>query len=95
MIDPRNMAMPGPEVNAGLSDRQWSSGPARPPSLPQQPYERSNPVFSICQTDVICYGTDLEDWIARERSGWSAKPWRRIKEIRFWSEALRKNGAEP
>lgn len=63
--------------------------------IPQEPLESGNPVFSVYQMDVICYGTDLKDWIERERGGWSAKSWRTIKEIRFWSEALRKNNAEP
>ena len=63
--------------------------------IPQEPSESGNPVFSVYQMDVICYGTDLKDWIERERDGWSAKPWRPIKEIRFWSEAMRKNNAEP
>ncbi len=63
--------------------------------IPQEPLEVGNPVFSIVQMDIICYGSDLSDWIERERRGWSTKPWRPIKEIRFWSEALRKNNAEP
>jgi hypothetical protein len=63
--------------------------------LPQEPFERGNPVFSVYQMDVICYGVDLADWIERERDGWAARPWRPIKEICFWSEALRKNHAEP
>jgi hypothetical protein len=63
--------------------------------IPAEPFERGNPVLSVYQMDVVCYGTDLQDWIEREKGGWSSKPWRRIKEIRFWSEALRKNNAEP
>lgn len=63
--------------------------------IPQEPFEAGNPVFSIYQADVICYGTDLKDWIEREHDSWSAKPWKPIKEIRFWSEVLRKNNAEP
>lgn len=63
--------------------------------IPQEPFEVGNPIFSVYQMDIICYGSDLNDWIERERRGWSAPPWRPIKEIRFWSEALRKNNAEP
>jgi len=61
----------------------------------EEPHEAGNPVFSVYQMDVICYGINLEDWLHREQHGWSTKPWQRIKEIRFWSEALRKNNAEP
>ena len=62
--------------------------------IPQEPFESGNPIFSVYQTDVICHGTDLQDWIERERHGSAAKlP--RIKKIRFWSETVRKNNAEP
>lgn len=63
--------------------------------LPAEPFERGNPVFSVYQTDVICYAINLSDWIERERDGWSSKDWSPIKEIPFWSEALRKNNAAP
>jgi len=59
--------------------------------LPEEPYERGNPVFSVYQTDVIHYGANLQDWIERERVDLSEKPWPPLKEIRFWSEAVRKN----
>lgn len=61
--------------------------------LPAEPSECGNPVFSVYQTDVICYGADLADWLERERGGYMIKPWPPIKEIAFWSEALRKNNA--
>ena len=38
---------------------------------------------------------DLEDWFQRERNRWLEWSGRPIKEIRFWSEALCKNNAEP
>ncbi|HJQ56101.1 MAG TPA: hypothetical protein VJ890_04305 [Vineibacter sp.] len=62
--------------------------------LPADPFEPGNPVFSVYQTDIICYGANLQDWIKHEREGWSddGLP---IKEIRFWSEAIRKNNAPP
>lgn len=62
--------------------------------LPASPCEAGNPVFSVYQTDVIHYGADLRDWIDRERHGW-ARPWPVIKEIPFWSEAVRKNNELP
>jgi hypothetical protein len=63
--------------------------------LPEQPMEPGNPVLSVYRTDVICYGSDLHDLLERECDGWAARPWSPVKEIRFWSEALRKNNAEP
>jgi hypothetical protein len=62
--------------------------------LPEEPFEIGNPVLSVHQTDVICYGTNLHDWLARERDGWDRTPMASIKEIPFWSQALRKNNAE-
>jgi len=64
-------------------------------NLPQEPFRKTNPVFSVYQMDVICYGVDLEDWFQRERNRWLEWSGRPIKEIRFWSEALCKNNAEP
>lgn len=63
--------------------------------LPEEPFERGNPVFSVYQTDVICYGANLLDWLEREPGGYYKKPWPAIKEIRFWSDALRNNNAMP
>lgn len=56
-----------------------------------------NPVLSVYQTDVICYGANLLDWLDRERNGWSSKPWEgvHIKKIPFWLDALGENGAMP
>jgi len=63
--------------------------------LPEQPFETGNPVLSVYQTNVICYGTNLTDWLARERAGWDSAPMSSVKEIPFWSQALRANNAEP
>lgn len=60
--------------------------------LPACPPECGNPVLSVYQTDIICYGLDLEDYFANEysyyfgRQGYelSAKP----KAIEFWSTFL-------
>lgn len=60
--------------------------------LPQEPFERGNPVFSLYQSDVIYYGANLEDWMERERHGHDYKPWPPVKEIPFWSEAERWDG---
>lgn len=63
--------------------------------LPEEPFERGNPVFSVYQTDIICYGANLQDWIERERGAWDSKPWPPVKEIPFWSDTLSKNNAAP
>jgi hypothetical protein len=34
--------------------------------MPDQPYLPGNPVFSVHQTDIIVYGTDLRDYLAHE-----------------------------
>lgn len=57
--------------------------------IPQEPLEIGNPVFSVYGADIIHYGADLRDWIERECAGWIVKPWPPIKEIRFWSDAVR------
>lgn len=59
--------------------------------LPETPFERGNPVFSVHQSDVIHYGADLADWLVRETSGWDIEVMRMPKEIPFWSEAVRRN----
>ncbi|MCB9840576.1 MAG: SMI1/KNR4 family protein [Phycisphaeraceae bacterium] len=56
--------------------------------LPEQPSTPGNPVFSVWQSDVIYYGSDLRDYLAREfnsapRAPIRVPPWRRIP---FWSE---------
>jgi hypothetical protein len=64
--------------------------------LPEEPVERGNPVFSVYQCDVVHYRADLYDYIEREERGARTKPWPRLKEIRFWSEAVRRpNGRLP
>lgn len=46
-----------------------------------------NPVFSIVQTDIIYYGTDLADYLHAEfgvpRRAWAATD---ARVIRFWSD---------
>src|SRR2546421_12678344 len=57
--------------------------------LPAEPCEAGNPVFSIHQTDIIYYGSDLLDYLQNEFSYYfqrsqyhlSGKP----RAIRFWS----------
>jgi hypothetical protein len=60
--------------------------------LPAEPREAGNPVFSVYQSDVIYYGANLQDWLRREFGGWDADAWPPIKRIRFWFEAVERNG---
>ncbi|GAA0605531.1 hypothetical protein GCM10009416_48720 [Craurococcus roseus] len=61
--------------------------------LPSEPFESGNPVFSVHQSDVIHYGSDLADYFDREALGWGSKPWpTRIKRIPFWTVAVERNG---
>jgi hypothetical protein len=57
--------------------------------IPEEPNERGNPVFSVFGADIIHYGANLSDWMERETTILSQKPWPPIKEIRFWSHAVR------
>jgi hypothetical protein len=34
--------------------------------MPDSPVQEGNPVFSVWQTDIICYGTDLSRYLACE-----------------------------
>jgi hypothetical protein len=63
--------------------------------LPAEPFESGSPVFSVYQSDIICYGANLQDWIERERGSWGASLLPPLKEIPFWSEAMRKNNEPP
>jgi hypothetical protein len=63
--------------------------------IAEEPFESGNPVFSVHQSDIICYGANLADWLMRERDGYDAAPWPPIKTIRFWSDALQRNNAAP
>jgi hypothetical protein len=60
--------------------------------LPEEPHESGNPVFSVHQSDVVCYGADLEDYLERE-FGDHRRPMRdQIKYIPFWSDLVKRNG---
>ena len=57
--------------------------------LPDAPHEPGNPVFSVQQTDIIVYGTDLRDYLAHEflMSENQQFDWRvpeRSRPIAFW-----------
>ena len=60
--------------------------------IPEEPHAHGNPIFSVYQTDIICYGVNLAVYIRAETRGYLptetlespdlAPPLRRI---RFWS----------
>lgn len=63
-------------------------------ALAVEPVETGNPVFSIMQTDIICYGNTLSDWVMLE---FSSEPGlfekhacnEDLREIPIWSEFAR------
>src|SRR5437667_8095512 len=91
-VEPRRAAR---SVEAAICGSAEANSALWPPLPPAGAVRKTNPVFSVYQMDVICYGVDLEDWFQRERNRWLEWSGRPIKEIRFWSEALCKNNAEP
>ena len=53
--------------------------------LPDKPHEEGNPVISVCQTDIIYYGFDLNDSLRHEFDLPGRKPWpEKMPEIEFW-----------
>ena len=55
--------------------------------IPGEPNEAGNPVFSIYQSDVICYGADIGDYFERE-FGNKRSAVGPTKRIRFWSDLV-------
>ncbi|RQP24224.1 SMI1/KNR4 family protein [Piscinibacter terrae] len=56
--------------------------------MPDRPAKRGNPVFSVYQTDIIHYGSDLENYLHNEFYHYFGTPPHRIGETRtieFWS----------
>lgn len=60
--------------------------------IPEEPHAPGNPIFSVHQTDIICYGANLATYIRAETAGrqsveapegQDASP--PLKQIRFWS----------
>lgn len=60
--------------------------------LPNKPCEAGNPVFSVHQTDIIYYGTDLFDYFRNEfsyyfdRTGYTFAG--NVRRIEFWSDLV-------
>lgn len=57
--------------------------------MPDEPELPGNPVFSVHQTDIIQYGSDLADYLRNEfhLPGQEEGP-RQPRSIRFWDECL-------
>ena len=57
--------------------------------MPDRPHSSVNPVFSVHQTDIIYYGTDLENYLHNEFHYYFGTPPHaisgEIKDIEFWS----------
>jgi len=52
--------------------------------MPDEPHADGNPVFSVHQTDIIVYGSDLLRYLQADFGGsWSA-PAHDVRKIRFW-----------
>lgn len=56
--------------------------------LPEAPPERGNPVFSMHGFDTIYYGSDLENYFAREFGDNRAIGLGQIRRISFWSDLV-------
>jgi hypothetical protein len=53
--------------------------------MPDEPHLAGNPVFSVHQTDIICYGADLADYLCREFGLPGCQPSQgQTRPIRFW-----------
>ena len=57
--------------------------------IPEEPHEPGNPVFSVSQSDIILYGSKLQNYFENEFS----QPHRyrivgEVRRIRFWSDAV-------
>ena len=59
--------------------------------IPSRPCENGNPVFSVYQTDIICYGLNLESYLACEFDftlGMKNSDSNPLKTIEFWSNFI-------
>ena len=56
--------------------------------IPDRPHQSGNPVFSVHQTDVICYGIDLRDYLIHEfytaTEGYVWPIPANVRRIEFW-----------
>jgi len=85
-----------PEARSEILERIVGAAPKLIPLvshryLPAEPYEAGNPVFSVYQSDVIYYGGDLANYLAREFGDPRPPLSRPTKHIRFWSDLVERN----
>ncbi len=52
--------------------------------IPDLPHEAGNPIFSVYQSDIIYYGSDLEDYLRREFLQHSVSLTGEPRHIEFW-----------
>jgi len=62
--------------------------------LPAAPNKAGNPVFSIHQSDIIYYGSDLENYFEREIVDPNTPLGETIRQIPFWSELADRFGQD-
>jgi hypothetical protein len=60
--------------------------------IPEQPHEAGNPVFSVYQSDVVYYGSDLADYFRREFGDPGQPLAHQPRRIRFWSDLVERSG---
>jgi hypothetical protein len=63
--------------------------------LPESPSESGNPVFSVYQSDVVYYGSNLDNYFVREFEDLQAPLELPIKRIAFWSDLAERYGESP
>jgi len=57
--------------------------------IPAVPSKKGNPIFSVYQTDIICYGSNLLEYIQNEYKYYFKKKFQisePIRKITFWSD---------
>ena len=65
--------------------------------LPAEPEAAGNPVFSVYQTDIICYGVDLRRYLLCEfgRLDFAEATRGEPRRIRFWTDIIDGDGELP
>lgn len=57
--------------------------------IPSQPHESGNPIFSVHQTDIIHYGSNIQDWVGREfERGGEVRDLSACRHIPFWTDII-------
>jgi hypothetical protein len=57
-------------------------------AIPNEPLDAGNPVFSVWQTDIIVYGSDLTEYLRCEFHGGAFNTVLPKRTIRFWTAML-------